>query len=93
LIDNITDGLRQLMHNPRNRFYYAIDKYWLHLQKRDRWYLITPLTVIQQEGYSDIEKRVMKYEGLMTKINKTIVPTVIPEITAPSISINNILNR
>ena len=93
LIENITEGLHQLMRNPRNRFYYAIDKYWLKLQKRDNWYLITPLTVIQQEGYSDIEKKVMKYESLMTNINKTIVPTPMPDVASQNFTINNILYR
>ena len=74
LIENITTGLHLLMRNPRNRFFYAIDKYWLQLQKRDKWYLITPLTVIQQEGYSDIEKRVVNYESLMTNMHKAIAP-------------------
>lgn len=93
LIENITEGLHLLMRNPRNRFYYAIDKYWLQLQKRNNWYLITPLTVIQQEGYSDIEKKVMKYEALMTNMHKVITPTILPEVTTPSLSINNILHR
>ena len=83
LIENIKNGLRLLMENPRNRFYYAIDKYWLALQKTGKWYLIKPLTVIQQEGYSDIEKRVVNYEGLMTNMNKAIVPTTSP-LASPS---------
>ena len=86
LIENIRAGLYQLIQNPRNRFSYAIDKYWLRLQKLDNWYLIIPLTVIQKEGYSDIEKRTVNYQGLMTKLNKSIaVPSPLSvEIKQPN---------
>ena len=60
------------MQNQMNRFLYAIDKYWLTLQKSDEWYLIVPLKVIQKEGYSDIEKRVVNYNSLMKNINKSL---------------------
>jgi hypothetical protein len=80
LIENINAGLRLLMQNPSNRFHYAIDKYWLQLQRRDHWYLITPLTVIQQEGYSDIEQRVVNYAGLMTNMHKAILPPTVPSL-------------
>lgn len=73
LITNIKDGLQKLMKNQSNRFLYAIDKYWLTLQKRDNWYLIVPLKVIQQEGYSDIEKRVVNYNSLMKNIDKSLI--------------------
>jgi GR25 family glycosyltransferase involved in LPS biosynthesis len=97
LIDNITAGLYKLMQNPRNRFHYAIDKYWLQLQKYDNWYLIIPLTVIQQEGYSDIEKRTVKYADLMTNMHKAIaVPSPLaassPSPSENKHSIKNILN-
>lgn len=80
LIDNINTGLRLLMQNPSNRFHYAIDKYWLQLQRRDHWYLITPLTVIQQEGYSDIEHKVVNYADLMTNMHKAILPPTVPSL-------------
>ena len=86
LIENIRAGLYQLIQNPRNRFSYAIDKYWLRLQKLNNWYLIIPLTVIQKEGYSDIEQRTVNYQGLMTKLNKSIaVPSPLSvEIKQPN---------
>jgi GR25 family glycosyltransferase involved in LPS biosynthesis len=92
LIDNINSGLRLLMQNPANRFYYAIDKYWLQLQKQDKWYLIIPLTVIQQEGYSDIEHKVMNYAGLMTNVHKVIVPTPIPSV-ADNVNPNHMMKN
>ena len=36
-----------------------------------RWFLITPLTVVQREGYSDIEKRVISYKHIMQDKDKT----------------------
>lgn len=70
LINNIKTGLKLLMQEPMKHVLYAIDMYWLHLQKRDNWFLITPLTVVQREDYSDIEKRKTNYAALMTDIDK-----------------------
>lgn len=96
LIENIKTGLRLLMENPANRFTYAIDKYWLQLQKCDNWYLIIPLTVIQQEGYSDIEKKVVNYVGLMTNMNKSIIPTLLPSLADngnPNFTMKKVLTK
>jgi hypothetical protein len=96
LIGNIKTGLRLLMENPSNRFTYAIDKYWLQLQKCDNWYLIIPLTVIQQEGYSDIEKKVVNYVGLMTNMNKSIIPTPLPSLADngnPNFTMKNVVTK
>lgn len=70
LYDNIKDGLIKLIRNPEKHYFYAIDKYWFNLQSIDRWYLITPLTVIQREGYSDIEKRETNYSRMMLDLDK-----------------------
>jgi GR25 family glycosyltransferase involved in LPS biosynthesis len=70
LIDNIREGLYKLMSDQKHRNLYAIDKYWLSLQKRDNWYLIVPLTVVQKAGYSDIEAKNVNYNNLMTSIDK-----------------------
>jgi hypothetical protein len=51
-------------------YYFAIDKYWFCLQQCDKWYLIIPLTVIQRESYSDIEKKITNYKNVMTDIDK-----------------------
>jgi len=96
LIENINAGLQLLMQNPSYRFYYAIDKYWLQLQKCDKWYLIIPATVIQQEGYSDIEHKVMNYVGLMTNVNKSIVPTPLTSAqdnSNPNFKMKNLLYK
>ena len=76
LIDNIKTGLNKLIHENSKGILYAIDKYWLVLQKRDNWYLIVPVKVIQKEGYSDIEKKVVNYNSLMKNIDKSLMTPV-----------------
>ena len=70
LIDNIRNGITNLIKEPSKHFFYAIDKYWFKLQQKDNWYLITPLTVTQREDYSDIEKRPTNYTRAMTDLTK-----------------------
>jgi glycosyl transferase family 25 len=70
LIDNVKSGLTYLLKNQDSTFYNAIDKYWISLQEKDNWYLITPLTVIKRSDYSDIEKKETNYKNLMIDIDK-----------------------
>ena len=70
LIQNIKEGLGNLLRNPDKHILYAIDKYWFQLQKMDHWYLIIPLTVTQRADYSDIEKRPTNYQRVMTDLDK-----------------------
>jgi hypothetical protein len=63
-------GLTNLIKEPESHAKYAIDKHWFSLQKTDNWFLITPLTVVQREDYSDIEKKVINYQGAMTDLDK-----------------------
>lgn len=70
LIDNIRNGITNLIKEPKLHHLYAIDKYWFKLQEKDNWYLITPLTVTQREDYSDIEKRPTNYTRAMTDLTK-----------------------
>jgi len=90
LIENIKEGLNNLMRDQRNEFLYAIDKYWLHLQKTGRWFLITPLTVIQKDGYSDIRKRPVTYSKLMTSLDKSCF---ISDMNSNKFSMKNIINK
>jgi len=71
LIENIQAGIQLFMSNMGKPNLYAIDVYWSSLQLRDNWLLITPLTVTQQEGYSDIEKRDTNYSRLMFDLDKS----------------------
>ena len=70
LIANYRAGINKLMRNPLHKINYAIDRYWFELQRRDRWFLITPLSVVQREDYSDIEQRVTNYGHLMLDLDK-----------------------
>ena len=70
LIANYREGIVNLMKNPTNHRFFAIDKYWFHLQEIDKWYLLTPLTVTQREDYSDIEKRPTNYTSVMLDLDK-----------------------
>ena len=74
LIRNFEEGLEGLIANPGNKGAYACDSFWKRLQQQDRWYLITPLCVIQRAGYSDIEKKNVNYERLMTDLVKKRPP-------------------
>ena len=62
--------MKMLIQSPEKHVIYAIDKYWFKLQKRDKWYLIIPLTVTQREDYSDIEKRPTNYTNVMIDLDK-----------------------
>lgn len=70
LIENIKEGVKLLMKEPDNHRLYAVDKYWFQLQKKDRWFLITPLTVTQRQDYSNIEKRVTNFVNIMLDLDK-----------------------
>jgi GR25 family glycosyltransferase involved in LPS biosynthesis len=70
LIENIRNGINHLLREPEKHILYAIDKYWFTLQQQHLWYLIIPLTVIQREDYSDIEKRPTNYSRVMTDLDK-----------------------
>jgi GR25 family glycosyltransferase involved in LPS biosynthesis len=70
LITNIRDGIYNLMKNPEKHVKYAIDKYWIQLQKIHPWYMIVPIEAVQREDYSDIEQRQTNYENVMKDVDK-----------------------
>jgi len=69
LIDNYKEGIQKQLKEPTEPEY-KIDKHWFKLQKEDNWFLITPLSVIQREDYSDIEKKVTDFSKYMLNFNK-----------------------
>jgi GR25 family glycosyltransferase involved in LPS biosynthesis len=71
LIDNYRAGINKLMRHPTQKLDYAIDRYWFELQRQHLWFLITPLSVVQREDYSDIEQRITNYRHLMLDLDKT----------------------
>lgn len=70
LIQNIKMGVSRLIESPNMGIYFAIDKFWFHLQRTGRWYLIMPLSVTQCVGHSDIENRTTNYTHLMLDVTK-----------------------
>lgn len=61
LLANFKEGLNKLK---------AIDQYWKLLQRRDRWYLIVPISMIQRSDFSNVSNRRVDYSNVMTQINK-----------------------
>lgn len=70
LIDNIRTGIENLMKMPDQHIIYAIDKYWIKLQKQHTWYMLAPVVAVQREDYSDIEERKTNYESIMKDLDK-----------------------
>jgi glycosyl transferase family 25 len=82
LIRNIKEGIKHLILEPEKHTMYAIDKYWMSLQQKHNWFLITPLTVTQREDYSDIEKRPTNYTRAMIDLDKAafLKPVATPKM-------------
>ncbi len=70
LAQNVKMGLTHLINKPSEHTKFAIDKFWSVLQSSGKWFLITPICVVQREDYSDIEKKHTNYKGLMQDIDK-----------------------
>lgn len=70
LLANFKEGLQFLLREPTKPMLYAIDMYWKRLQAQDYWYIITPLTVIQRPGFSDVENREVDYTKLILDFEK-----------------------
>ena len=68
MIENIKEGIVNLMKEPEKHYLYAIDAYWQKLQKEGKWVMILPRTVTQRPDYSDIEGREINYNHLMVDI-------------------------
>jgi GR25 family glycosyltransferase involved in LPS biosynthesis len=70
LIKNIRDSCRYLSVLKKKEEY-AIDVYWLQLQKQNNWYLLIPVSVVQYANWSDIEKCDTNFTKHMLNYNKT----------------------
>lgn len=71
LLDNFMNGLELFQQNMHLPQLYAIDQFWFNLQKRDRWFLIFPLTVTQRPNFSDIEEKNVNYNKVMLMLDKS----------------------
>ena len=71
LLNNFRESLYGLENNPENfnevglYHRYALDRNWIRLQEKDKWFIITPFTVVQTYSYSDIEKVWIDYSQMM----------------------------
>ena len=71
LLQNFKEGAELFAKNGAHMVStYALDVHWRILQKPDNWYLITPPTVVQLEGYSDIEHKDVNYTRIMQDLDK-----------------------
>lgn len=70
MLANFKEGVQHLLRDPQNKREFAVDMWWKRLQASGNWYMIVPPTVVQVEGFSDIEKRFTDYKNLMTDMRK-----------------------
>lgn len=68
LLENYRTGLLNLIRTPEMHSKYAIDMFWLQLQKTHRWLMLTPMTVVQCPNFSNIENRQTNYAGHMLAV-------------------------
>ena len=71
LLANFKESLENLVANPERKGDFSLDMYWKRLQMIDRWLFIIPPTVVQWEGYSDVEKRDVDYKMDMLDLHKS----------------------
>ena len=71
LIGNIRAGIERLIKEPEKHALFAIDKFWIQLQRIHTWYMLAPVVAVQREDYSDIEHRKTNYENIMKDLDKT----------------------
>ncbi len=64
LINNYKESIKLLSENNIIE-QYSIDIYWKRLQNEDKWYLLTPLTILQIPNYSDITKCNVNYNEML----------------------------
>jgi len=53
LLDNFEEGLSKFYLEHYGN---AVDVYWIHLMKKDNWYIVYPQLFLQKDDYSDIVK-------------------------------------
>ena len=56
LLHNFKTGLAGLI-TTQHEVQYALDKYWVSLQKTDNWYCVIPCLMYQLESWSDITNK------------------------------------
>ena len=70
-LDNLKEGLNILKTTDDRQ--YSLDQHNHILQKKDNWYLLIPICIIQRKGYSDIENEETDYKNDMLNYNKCYI--------------------
>jgi GR25 family glycosyltransferase involved in LPS biosynthesis len=71
MIENFSESIVKMEENPTPEILhrYAVDINWTRLQKKDRWWLVIPLTVSQFSDRSDILQKNADYSKLMLSLD------------------------
>lgn len=71
LIANFSESVAQMEENPTPEILhrYAVDVNWTLLQKKDRWWLVIPLTISQYPDKSDILHTNADYSAMMLSLD------------------------
>ena len=75
LLSNFEESLFHLIREPNMAHYYALDQYFMRLQKKDNWYIVQPPLMYQIPNHSDTVNRFMDYREYM---NVPIQPVATP---------------
>ena len=67
LINNLKEGIELKLKDPYNGKYNN-DEYLNILQRKDRWYCITPIHITQKDGWSDNFNEVRNYSKVIQHI-------------------------
>ena len=67
LINNLKEGIELKLKDPSNGKYNN-DEYLNILQRKDRWYCITPIHITQKDGWSDNFNEVRNYSKVIQHI-------------------------
>lgn len=67
-LNNLKEGLDILKRTDDRQ--YSLDSHNHILQRKDKWYLLIPICIIQRKGYSDIENKKTDYQDYMLNYNK-----------------------
>lgn len=70
-LENLKEGLNILKRTDDRQ--YSLDQHNHILQKKDNWYLLIPICIIQRKGYSDIENEETDYKNDMLNYNKCYI--------------------
>jgi GR25 family glycosyltransferase involved in LPS biosynthesis len=70
LIQNYENGIKLLELHQDEDIYYSIDQFWNKLQKIDNWFLLTPLSVVQKPGMSNISNLYSDVRSLFLDLDK-----------------------